>query len=147
MATFAAGEKITADKLNEGRTWQTYAVAWTAVTTNPSIGNGTLEGRYMQYGKLVVCEIGFAAGSTTNFGSGSWRFSVPLAATSQTYRRWPCTILGRDGTVNYGGIGFLSSGIIIPASADGTGTQWSSAAPFAWASGDEFHLQLTYEAD
>ena len=55
--------------------WTAYTPTWTAATTNPSIGNGTLAGRYTQIGKTCVLVIGLTAGSTTTYGSGNWSFS------------------------------------------------------------------------
>ena len=58
-------------------TWQSYTVSWTAATTNPSIGNGTLSGRYTQIGKTVIGSISLTMGSTTTYGTGAWSFSLP----------------------------------------------------------------------
>ena len=38
--------------------WQSHTVSWTAATTNPSIGNGTLTGRYIVIGKLCTYVLG-----------------------------------------------------------------------------------------
>ena len=38
--------------------WQSHTVSWTAATTNPAIGNGTLVGRYIVIGKLCTYVLG-----------------------------------------------------------------------------------------
>jgi hypothetical protein len=57
---------------------QTYNPVWTATTTNPTIGNGTLAGKYLVMGRLVFSSIKIIAGSTTDRGSGTYRVSLPF---------------------------------------------------------------------
>ena len=57
---------------------QTYNPVWTASTTNPTIGNGTLAGKYLIMGRLVFSSIKIIAGSTTDRGSGTYRVSLPF---------------------------------------------------------------------
>jgi hypothetical protein len=55
---------------------------WTATTTNPTIGNGTLTGRYIQLGKLVIYRIYLVGGTTTTLGTGPAYFiTLPVAST------------------------------------------------------------------
>lgn len=58
--------------------WTAYTPAVTATTTDPVVGNGTLTGQYIQIGSLVWVKIVLVAGTTTTFGSGFWRFSLPV---------------------------------------------------------------------
>lgn len=59
----------------------TYTPAWTAVTSNPAIGNGTITGRYWRRrDKLVTVEIIITTGTTTTYGSGAYLFSLPVNA-------------------------------------------------------------------
>lgn len=64
-------------------TWVTYSPAWTSSGTAPSIGNGTLTGRYSITGKTVICHINLIAGSTTTFGTSTQSFSLPFTAANQ----------------------------------------------------------------
>lgn len=59
--------------------WKTYTPVW-AGTSNPSLGNGSIEGRYSQNGKTVDFSIVLTVGSTTTRGSGNWTFSLPVNA-------------------------------------------------------------------
>jgi len=60
--------------------WNAYTPVWTAATTNPAIGDGTLNGKYAVVGK--VCHFSMLAGfgSTTTFGSGTYGFGLPVTA-------------------------------------------------------------------
>jgi hypothetical protein len=60
-------------------TWTAYTPTFTASTTNPSIGNGTLLGSYWQFGKLLAFNIEVGWGSTTSIGSGVYSFGLPVA--------------------------------------------------------------------
>ena len=63
-----------------GGVWQNYTVVWTASSTNPSIGNGSLVSRYCVIGKICFFNIYLVAGSTTTFGAGECMFSLPFTA-------------------------------------------------------------------
>lgn len=87
--TWVAGEQITAALLNEQirdnlnafmGTWTPFTPTWTATTTNPSIGDGTLSGRYSDAGKTVFSYLNIVMGSTTTYGSGNYRFGLPKTA-------------------------------------------------------------------
>ena len=66
-------------------TWDIYVPTVTG-TTNPSIGNGVLTGRYLRLGKTIICTIVMQMGSTTTYGSGTWTITLPVASVwaSQT---------------------------------------------------------------
>lgn len=57
--------------------WDTYTPTWSATGSAPSIGNGSIAGRYLQIGKTVLWRASFYFGSTTNYGTGFYRFGIP----------------------------------------------------------------------
>lgn len=60
--------------------WNTYTPAWTAATTNPAIGDGTITGKYAIVGKTCHFTMLVQFGSTTTYGSGSYTFTYPVKA-------------------------------------------------------------------
>lgn len=60
--------------------WQTYAPVWTTSGLAPVLGNGSLSGRWRQLGRTVDLALALTFGSTTNAGSGSFAFSLPIPA-------------------------------------------------------------------
>ena len=120
-----------------GGVWQSYTPTWTATTTNPSIGDGTLSGRYTVIGKLVVLNIRMVAGSTTTFGSGEWNFSLPIAASS-AYGAFSAKILD-FGIAWYNSVGKFASttSIYIPPV--------SATYPMTWGVNDLLELSMNYE--
>lgn len=65
-----------------------FTPAWTAATTNPVLGNGTLEGWWSRTGKRVSVDIKLTIGTTTTFGSGPWSFSLPVDAVRLDIGTW-----------------------------------------------------------
>lgn len=91
--TWTAGEVVTAGLLNANLrdplvalsgAWNSYTPTWGLGIT--SIGNGTLDGRYIQVGKLVMFRVHLVGGSTTSWGSSGgsdpFEFGLPVAAAA-----------------------------------------------------------------
>jgi len=128
--------------------WTAYTPTWSAPTTNPSIGNGTLAGRYTQIGKSVIYSIALVMGSTTTYGSGNWWFSLPKLVANSSVRyigQWRA--YDASTGASYSGVTSLSSGdsgIVIFSRDQGSSTL-SKVVPFTWASGDELFVTIVYE--
>ena len=127
--------------------WQSYTVSWTASTTNPAIGNGTLSGKYVQIGKTIICNIYLAPGSTTTFGSGNWSFSLPKTIASSVVGFVGNWVAGDVGTNTFSGqiIGNGGSNKIDLFVRDGISINLSSTLPHTWAGGDVLYISITYE--
>lgn len=156
-ATWTPGEIVSAAKMNtEVRdfaagvqaTWDIYVPTVTG-TTNPSIGNGVLTGRYLRLGKTIICTIVMQMGSTTTYGSGTWTITLPVASVwaSQTdVSMGSAHLFDTSATARKGGQVFnvgQSTVQIVTDSATLVGT----AVPWTWATGDVLSLNLVYEAN
>ena len=140
------GNDSTAFLLDNG--WQSYTPTWTASTTNPTLGNGTLTGKYIQIGKLVVLNISFTFGSTTAFGTGDHYLSLPVEAASGLYDG---SARFRDtGIANYARIAGIatslsSTKITLFTSLTGNDNNWTPTIPFAMGNGDTLVIQIVYQ--
>lgn len=68
--------------------WDAYTPTWTASSSNPSIGNGSIYGRFtLLANKRCAFRIGVAMGSTSSGGTGSWSWSLPYTAHA-TGEQW-----------------------------------------------------------
>lgn len=107
VGSMSRGGNLTAvDLILTGGTWTGYTPTLTATTTNPTIGNGSIIGRYKQYGKLVVFDIEFVFGSTSTAGSGNYSFSLPPGLTVTNVAGTPVAVGHVNGSVagtRYGG--------------------------------------------
>ena len=129
-------------------TWDTYTPTWTG-TSNPSIGNGVLTGRYLRLGKTIICTIVMQMGSTTTYGSGTWTITLPVESVwaSQTnVSMGSAHLFDTSATARKTGQVFnvgQSTVRIVTDSATLVGT----AVPWTWATGDVLSLDLVYEAN
>ncbi|MDH6435617.1 hypothetical protein M2158_004094 [Streptomyces sp. SAI-144] len=159
--TWVVGEVVTAALLNaEIRdqflsffgAWTSDTPAWTASTTNPVIGNGTLNGRYLKVGRTVHRVVDLLTGSTTTYGSGTYAFSMPVAAASAVNQLGNAQAVG--GSSRYAGNILLSPGAstaacyfpdsgLVPVSRLST---MSPTIPFTWAAAFQMRAIITYEA-
>lgn len=156
--TWLAGEVLTAallnthlrDNLNAIGTWASYTVSWTASTTNPVLGNGTLSGKYIQAGKLVIVEILLTAGSTTTFGSGLMSLSLPAAPRVSQRQAFTGTFRDVSASDTYPLFGVLTSGTVdlltTPTTAGNPLRSFGSSTPVTLATGDMIAISGTYEA-
>jgi hypothetical protein len=124
--------------LNSEKTFST----WTPTWTNGTLGNGTLSGRYIQFGKLYVFKIDLVWGSTTS-SSGSWQFSFPVSFRSSEGS--VCVGMGEaldTGTGSYRlRLRQISGTVFSPIAGEGGAAAiLATAAPFTWVTGDELHI-------
>ncbi|MER7507088.1 hypothetical protein ABTX82_01865 [Streptomyces lavendulae] len=133
--------------------WVTYTPVWTA-TVNPSLGNGTLIGKYSLLGKTCHARINFIAGSTTTFGGGEYKYRLPFTAATLVHIElgWSGSALAiRPGLSYHPSIVRVQSQgadckVIGPLQADGSaGGTWGQNTPFTWANAHQANISVTYE--
>jgi len=133
--------------------WKAYTPTWTADTTNPAIGNGTLTGRYIVIGKLCTYVLGLVMGSTTTYGSGNWAFSLPINAVNTAGIYFlGVAHLRKVGSGNYERIAQIAPAVsastisLFNDPTQGSNSLYISAtAPFTWGEGSTLNFEITYE--
>lgn len=129
--------------------WTAYTPSWTASGTNPSIGNGTIAGSYLQVGKTILVRLNITAGSSTTYGTGNYAVSLPVAANA-TGRQ----IIQGDVAIGstYRVRGRIEAGASVAqlwtpgTSAGGADRTVTPTAPTTFVSGAVLVLQGVYEA-
>lgn len=120
--------------------WTSFSPSWGADGTAPTLGNGTLLGRYRYIGDSAEVEIFLSAGSTTTFGSGTYWFTIPFSVDS-TKIASPATN-GNLGTAHVRQAGVASYNFSALYSAvmnriifhgDGANNYWTAVSPFTFA--------------
>lgn len=133
-----------------GFTYASYTPVWTGSTTNPVIGNGVVFGFYMQLGKMVHCWGSVTAGSTTTFGSGTYRLSLPVAADANLIGPVGQFHFRKVATNDYlAAAGQIVTSTTISISVGSTypsNSSWQPTTPFTFASGDSCRWSMTYPA-
>lgn len=152
-----AGKLTVADFFMTGGVWTAYTPVLTAATTNPTIGNGSIIGRYALYGKTVHFAMEFVFGSTSTAGSGAWSFSLPPLHNVTNAAGTPVFVANCNGSV--AGNRFHADGTLAP-----TASTFQMFAPTAtgncaltnvsqtvmggaWANGNFIRVTGTYETD
>ncbi|GGP56090.1 hypothetical protein [Streptomyces abikoensis] len=133
--------------------WSTYTPTWTATTTNPSLGNGTLVGSYLITGKICHVSIMLTIGSTTNKGSGAYRISLPVATANTSCPGVLGASFSRSGSPNHGpGDSPLfanansTDDIWFPnITVTGDYDVWTESVPWSPAAGNVFRVYGTYQ--
>jgi hypothetical protein len=118
----------------------TYTPAWTGSGSNPALGNGTVSGKYIELGDLVIGGFHFTMGSTTTYGTSNYSMSIPVTASTT----WPglCLVWAVDssgGNALYSGFGtvFTTTTLLLTNKAD-PAVAWNTTTPipFAFAQSD-----------
>jgi len=134
-----------------GGAWTSYTPTWTGQITNPVINNGTIDAKYKQIGKTVYLRIDIAMGSTTTYGSGDWRLTLPVEA-KDVYAVILNVMALDSGTAWYHGLG--STGFVgnttqfVPVQSEGGSGMSAMTAtnPMTWTINDVLTISGTYEA-
>lgn len=130
---------------NSNSAWQSYAIAVTANSGGFALGNGTLTGQYRTVtSDLIIVRGRLIWGSTTTAGTGFWRITVPVAASTDSINMsvgnaW---FLDTGSQVRNGNCHFIDAdeiGLDSPTGSAGSGV------PQTWSTGDEWRFTLEYE--
>jgi hypothetical protein len=164
--TWVTGEVVTAAMLNAnvrdnmkavGDPWiadvRTSSTIWTAATTNPTLGNGTLVSRYRIVGVpgsggTLDWELTITGGSTTTWGSGQFFFAYPGGVSPKT-ASWYIPVEINDASAgSFLGVGVVTGGSVnirCITSAAGALSSVTASVPMTWANGDVLGFHLTCE--
>lgn len=137
--------------------WDQYTPTWSSSGTQPAIGNGTIIGYYRRIGTTLHLRGRIIAGSTTTFGTGEWRVSLPSGMTTggatSEYQ------VGRGMAVDTGTRSYGIYPVSDPAtsttalrlfyenSADSIQGVVSATTPHTWANTDVCAWNITMEVD
>lgn len=129
--------------------WQ----SWTPTWTNLTVGNGTVNAKYVQTGKTVIVRVSVTFGSTTSI-SGNVTSSYPVTPISNytVFHHIGNTTCNDNHATIYGGYATFETTSLIRYFAGLTNgtylglTNLASTVPFTWATGDIFSAEFVYEA-
>jgi hypothetical protein len=126
--------------------------AWTPTWTGLTIGNGTVQARYIQIGKTVSFELRVDFGSTTALTATQGEFTLPATANSSVSRR-----IFNGLWTTYGGLlkfvmvadtvsSTTSAKLFFQNETPTFLTYTSANGDYAASASDEFVIHGTYEA-
>lgn len=137
--------------------WTTYTPVLYGSTTNPTIGNGSITGRYTYVGATIMGEIRIIAGTAGfNRGSGTYTVSLPTAGIVENYQPVGQVVMRDEGPgITYFGTAIFNNNVnnrielymhSQSASFD-EGVAVTADTPFLFSANDKILIQFTYEAD
>jgi hypothetical protein len=152
--SFAAGDKPQAAQLFDQEDWVDYSSTFTltASTTSPTKGNSTYLAEYVKVAKkLIHVRIRIDIGSTFSAGSGNYRFSLPVTASTNAGQ-----VTVGTGWINDSGTAFRGAWITFDTQtayatawyqngATSVGQLGSAGSGTAWATGDSIQIQFAFE--
>lgn len=129
-----------------------YSVVWDAETSSPSVGNGSLTGKYRRVGSMVLLNIRLVIGSTTSQGSGAWNFEPPFEVDNSSY--WAGSCVGyNDSAGNWhsgnsmiepsGGSGNKVVGVIGSGGSTGV-VRLRAGTPVSWDTNSSIFISIWY---
>lgn len=62
-----------------------YTPTWSSTGTQPVLNNGSIYGRYALLGRLVHLYVELTMGSSTTYGTGTYRFSLPVPSDDRLW--------------------------------------------------------------
>jgi len=129
--------------------FQDYAPEWSAGSEAPSLGIGTVRGRWARRGTEILFRMELVIGDTTTTGVGAWGFTLPVRPKERG-NVFVATFedVSADseppGSAKNPERGNNAAGTLIRVRS-AAGAAVTSAVPFTWASGDVLRIQGTYE--
>ena len=120
-----------------GGVWQD----WTPATSNITVGNGTLTGRYCAIGKFCRVNISFTLGSTSSI-TGYQIYGLPFTSTNYVWTSNAFAL--NDGIGWYQGMCIYHDSTSLRIETIGGGW-WSGTHPIAFAENDIIVINHTYE--
>jgi len=135
--------------------WTTYTPIWYTTGTAASIGNGTFTGRYAYIGATVIGEIRLVFGSTTNRGTGTYRFSLPTAGVAENFQPMGQVVVRDEGpALTYFGTAIFNNNLTdrcemwlhSQSATYDEGTPIASDTPMLYATSDKILVHFQYES-
>lgn len=133
-----------------------FTPTWTSAGTQPTIGDGTLTGRFSLNGRTISVQFRFEAGATTTFGTSRYYFAMPVDPS--TTELSAINFIGQcgmfDSSAGFAYVGFpgrvngasnIEIGYHSDTLAGGISNYVSQTGPFTWAASDTVSGTYQYE--
>lgn len=137
--------------------WTAYTPTLYGSTTNPTIGNGSITGRYVNIGATIIGEIRIIAGTTGfNRGAGTYSVSLPTAGVIENFQPVGQVVMRDEGPgITYFGTAIFNNNntgrvelfMHSQVAEYDEGIAVTASTPFLFSSNDKILIQITYESN
>jgi len=122
--------------------WFNYTPFWSATTTNPTVGNGSVLGVFTINGRLCTVSFRIVIGSTTALGTGNYGITMPVSANTLGLIHIGSVHCNQPSVANYIASARLLSGSFVDFPLNPT--YLSHNNPVSWASGSSINGSIQY---
>jgi len=136
--------------------WTTYTPLWTSSGTQPTLGNGSLTGRYVSIGATVIGEIRLVAGVTGfSRGSGTYFLSLPTNGVFENLQPVGQVVMRDEGpNITYLGTALFNNNnagrielfMHTQTASFDQGFAATADTPFLFSSNDRILVHFQYES-
>lgn len=137
-------DHVTADQGAPLGQWSSYTPGWGSSGTNPTIGSGSIVGRFTRLGSRVTFLATIVTASDTNAGTGSYFVTLPVVAVNVAGLNQP-VVLHYASTVELSGTGRITAGSDRVGVFSVNDAVWSAGTP-AMPAGTLITISGTYFA-
>lgn len=123
--------------------WFNYQPIWSATTTNPTVGNGSVLGAFTIVGRLCTVSFRIQIGTTTELGTGNYGISMPVSANTLGLIHIGSVFCNQPSVANYIALARLLSANYVDFPLN-QGTYISHSNPVSWASGSSINGSIQY---
>ena len=137
--------------------WTAYTPVLYGSTTNPTIGNGSITGRYVNIGATIIGEIRIIAGTAGfNRGAGTYSVSLPTAGVIENFQPVGQVVMRDEGPgITYFGTAIFNNNntgrvelfMHSQVAEYDEGIAVTASTPFLFSSNDKILIQITYESN
>ena len=137
--------------------WTAYTPILYGSTTNPTIGNGSITGRYVNIGATIIGEIRIIAGTVGfNRGAGTYSVSLPTAGVIENFQPVGQVVMRDEGPgITYFGTAIFNNNntgrvelfMHSQVAEYDEGIAVTASTPFLFSSNDKILIQITYESN
>ena len=137
--------------------WTAYTPTLYGSTTNPTIGNGSITGRYVNIGATIIGEIRIIAGTAGfNRGAGTYSVSLPTAGVIENFQPVGQVVMRDEGPgITYFGTAIFNNNntgrvelfMHSQVAEYDEGIAVTASTPFLFSSNDKILIQITYESN
>jgi hypothetical protein len=125
--------------------WKSFTTVWSGPTPL-AIGNGTLTCRWRYSGGTVIAHYELTRGSTSNAGSSTYSFSLPVQAAASNGAIGSGLIRDASPFGEYGVVVLpISSTAVVLLLTTTATSRASNTAPVTVATGDAYYFTVQYE--
>jgi hypothetical protein len=149
VANVASDEQSTFSAMDAslGNAFTAYTPVWTSTGTAIALGNGTIAGRFKVFGKWGFARLTLTMGTTTTFGTGTYRFTLPAGWTlfDTTSICGDAQVFDASPATFYTGVVAPATSTLVEVHTHAATTAVGTTVPITFAQNDIIQLHMRVE--